>query len=186
MFSDRKRFISTILLLQVSYIIVSNFRYLQNGSSMMRGFSFNINLVLLIAGLSLMALKENSLPVEKIKKSIPDALKKIMIKGKKETTFILEKDIIFVEKVNSLSIIHCRGEQSHKTKMSLKDIECEFGEGFLRLHRSYIVNSKLINKITDLGNRSYSISFQDTPQTALMSRYKYQEYKDVLAQPMNE
>jgi DNA-binding LytR/AlgR family response regulator len=153
---------------------------------MVRDFSFNINLVLLIAGLSLMALKENSLPVDKIKKSIPESLKKIMIKGKKDTTFILEKDIFFVEKEKNLSILHCRGEQSHKTKMSLKDIESELGEGFLRLHRSYIVNIKLINKIIDLGNRSYSISFQDTTQTALMSRYKYQEYKTVLAQLIQE
>lgn len=123
----------------------------------------------------------NTLAGEIIKNNMADPPAKIMIKSKKDTLYLVEQDIIFVERVYSDTFIHCRNGQVYQTRHSLSELERKLGKYFLRLHKSYIVNLKLIKKIADQGNRSFCISFHDTEKNALMSRYKFEEYKNVLA-----
>lgn len=105
---------------------------------------------------------------------------KIMIKAREGILYLFDKNIIFVERVESDTYLHCRENQRYTTRSSLTEMEAKLGKSFLRLHRSYIVNLALISKIVDQGNRSFCIYFHDTLKTALMSRYKYERYKDVL------
>ncbi len=122
----------------------------------------------------------NTLAGEIIKKSMLSDGVKIMIKTKKGILYLFEKDILFIERVEKDTYLHCRENQAYTTRSSLTEMERKLGRSFLRLHRSYIVNLAFISQIVDQGNRSFRIDFHGTLKTALMSRYKYERYKDVL------
>jgi two-component system LytT family response regulator len=101
----------------------------------------------------------------------------LVIKLKNETIHIRKKDIVFIEVQNNISFIHTR-EDIFKAQQALGEFEEILGEDFLRVHKSFIVRLDQINKIRQIFDRSYEIEFFDYPQKALMSRYKYREYKE--------
>jgi len=70
-------------------------------------------------------------------------------KGVKEAIFLrtayrmrkfLLKDILFVEGMKEYVKVQARGEDYFLVYMRMKEIEEQLGEGFLRIHRSFIVN----------------------------------------------
>ena len=100
----------------------------------------------------------------------------LVIKHKNEIHHIWPGDIIFIEIQNNLSYIHTK-EGIFESYLSLAEFEMMLDRNFLRVHKSFIVNLKQIKQTRGIFDRSYEIEFYGYDQKALMSRYKYPEYK---------
>ncbi|MBA1335195.1 MAG: hypothetical protein HPY66_0817 [Firmicutes bacterium] len=65
--------------------------------------------------------------------------------------------------------------------MFLNELEGILPQNFLRVHKSFIVNTDKIKKIREVSRRSYEIEFYNYNKTAHMSRYKYKEHKELFS-----
>lgn len=92
---------------------------------------------------------------------------------------IIKEEVLFVEADNGKSLIHTR-RGIFSVRSTLDHMENQLGEGFLRVHRSFIVNSKEISTVRYMHDRSYEIEFLNYDAKALMSRYKSQIYYNML------
>ncbi|MDD4411940.1 MAG: LytTR family DNA-binding domain-containing protein [Syntrophomonas sp.] len=101
----------------------------------------------------------------------------LALKNRYETMHINKNDILFIEARRHRAVIHTLGNHLELNK-SLDELETMLGSGFLRVHRSYIVNLKKIKKTKEIVDRSYEIEFCDCPKTAFMSRTYYSHYKE--------
>ncbi|MEG6615972.1 LytTR family DNA-binding domain-containing protein [Peptococcaceae bacterium 1198_IL3148] len=108
---------------------------------------------------------------------------RILIKSKNEIIFVSLQDILFVEKLDKKSFIHTCNNVIEAND-TLTELENTLRDGYLRVHKSYIVNLAKVKKIKDIGNRSYVIQFDGTDKVAYMSRYKFEEYKDKFFTPL--
>lgn len=95
---------------------------------------------------------------------------------------IKKEEILFAEAERGKSVIHTR-RGVFVVRSSLEQISRQLGEGFLRVHRSFIVNIKEISQVRSMHDRSYEIEFLNYHEKALMSRYKSQLYYDIVRKP---
>lgn len=81
-----------------------------------------------------------------------------------------KQDIIFAERTGrSTTIITTNGEFS--TYQSLNEIEKELtASHFLRSHRAFIINISYIQNFSLYTKHSYSVMFQSTEKTALITK----------------
>ncbi len=77
-------------------------------------------------------------------------------------------------------------KQSVPLKRNLTELENELPSQFVRIHKSYIANVNNVSKITEVGNRSYEVSFYDSEQVALMSRYKAENFFKIIKEACND
>ncbi len=100
----------------------------------------------------------------------------IILRNNDQLVHIHKKDLIFVEADRHKSILYTKTGSLESNK-SLNELEEMLGFGFLRVHRSYIVNLAMIKCVKEILDRSYEIEFIDYPKAALMSRHHYRGYK---------
>lgn len=100
--------------------------------------------------------------------SIPD---KYVIKSKGEVILLDYDQIRFFEKDGKKLYIHIENE-THTVNESVKTLMTKIPKSFVRVHNSYVVNTKYISKIVEVGNRSYQIIFDNYEKVAHMSRYR--------------
>lgn len=104
---------------------------------------------------------------------------KLAVKGKEEILFVDIKDIVFVERISGATRIVTK-DGDYNTSQSLTDVEKKLNtRDFIRCHRSYIINLSKISKLTQYGRWTYSVSFRDCTETALMTHYNYDKIKDM-------
>lgn len=104
---------------------------------------------------------------------------KLAVKGKEEILFIDIKDIVFIERINGTTRIVTR-DGIYNTSLPLTDVEKKLNTvDFIRCHRSYIINLSKIIKLTQYGRWTYSVSFRDCTETALMTHYNYEKIKEM-------
>ncbi|TEB05790.1 Transcriptional regulatory protein YpdB [Pelotomaculum schinkii] len=101
---------------------------------------------------------------------------KMMFKAGNEIFMIAPGEILFIEKRDKVSLIHTGGNV-YRVQQTLGELEEKLGDNFSRVHRSFIVNLNKVSRIEEVSNRSYEIGFAGYGKTALMSRYKFKEYK---------
>ncbi|WP_430886067.1 LytR/AlgR family response regulator transcription factor [Fusibacter sp. JL216-2] len=106
---------------------------------------------------------------------------RLLVKTKKEIHWIPFKKIIFIEKLHKDVYIHTE-DDAISVRQNICDIHALLPEGFLRVHKSYIVNADHITKIVEHGDRSYEIYFLSCEKTAYMSRYQAPVLLDKLDQ----
>ncbi|MDD3239613.1 MAG: LytTR family DNA-binding domain-containing protein [Lachnospira sp.] len=104
---------------------------------------------------------------------------KLAIKGKEEILFVNVQSILFIERINgSTRIVTTEG--TYNTSMSLSDVYEKLNPNtFMRSHRSYIINTSRIEKLTQYGRWTYSIAFQNAKETALMTHENYEKLKEM-------
>lgn len=131
--------------------------------------------------INIMKFKEtlNSL-IKKIqeKNHFKNNMAKIAVKNNNEILFVLFNEILFFEKQGKDIKIQTNKNSFLYKNHTLNELENKLPKNFIRVHQSFIVNKDKIRKIRDLGNRSYEIVFEDTNETALMSRYKFEKLKN--------
>ncbi|MDF9408094.1 LytTR family DNA-binding domain-containing protein [Pelotomaculum isophthalicicum JI] len=105
-----------------------------------------------------------------------DNSNQIMLKCGHGIVLVEKENIIFVEKLGKKSIVHTtRG--SFETAHSLVTFEKSLNKpNFFRCHKSFIINVKLVEKISPYADRAYEISFYNYNQTVTMRREKFEEF----------
>ncbi|MCH4890644.1 LytTR family transcriptional regulator [Acidaminobacter sp. JC074] len=100
--------------------------------------------------------------------AVPD---KFVVKIKNEVILKDYDEIIFFEKDAKKLFVHLEDDVL-TVQESIKVLMTRVPDNFVRVHNSYVVNTKYISKITEVGNRSYHIQFENYDKVALMSRYR--------------
>lgn len=104
---------------------------------------------------------------------------RLLIKGKDRMDFIDKDEIIFAERIDNSTDIHTVSGL-YKTSASLADLEQKLtAPGFMRCHKSYIINISMITKIEPYGRWTYTVKFKGTENTALITAEKYNELKEM-------
>jgi two-component system LytT family response regulator len=107
--------------------------------------------------------------------------KRIVVQsGRQELVFLVPSEIFFFERQGKTTLVHTRNGV-YELARSLSNLTESLPKEFLRTHKSYIDNINRIRKVRNIGNRSWEIIFQGYDKPALMSRYKYEEYKELFA-----
>lgn len=102
---------------------------------------------------------------------------KLMIKSKEEIYFVDVSEILFVERVQGNTRVITMGME-YQTSMSLSEIEEKLDPKiFMRSHRSYIIQLGKISKMTQYGRWTYSVNFEGTKETALMTYENFEQIK---------
>ncbi|MEN6390429.1 MAG: LytTR family transcriptional regulator DNA-binding domain-containing protein [Syntrophomonas sp.] len=103
----------------------------------------------------------------------------LSIKTKGSLVNVVKDEVLFIEADSGKCLIHTR-RGIFSVRSTLDNMERQLGEGFLRVHRSFIVNVKAISQVRYMHDRTYEIEFLNYNAKALMSRYKSQIYYDML------
>ena len=102
---------------------------------------------------------------------------KLLIKVKEQISFVDKKDIIMVERVESVTQIITKDE-TYRTSIGLGEIEEKLStKEFMRCHKSYIINLSMISKIESYGRWTYIVKFRGIESTALITAQNYEELK---------
>lgn len=102
---------------------------------------------------------------------------KLLIKGKDRAYFVDVAEIILVERLEGATNIITRAD-SYRTSVSLTEMEEKLkGQGFMRCHKSYLINMSKISRVEPYGRWTYIVKFQETDATALMTAQNYEELK---------
>jgi DNA-binding LytR/AlgR family response regulator len=121
--------------------------------------------------------RDNQIKVIKGKTQLPE---KISVKGRDSTTFIKIKDILYIESLDSKTILVTK-----KEKVTSKEI-LQFWQkellnvGFLRCHRSYIVNTDYVYRIQKILGNVYELLLDFENVTIPVSRTNVQSVKEYL------
>lgn len=111
---------------------------------------------------------------ENIKKTL------LTIEYNKETYFIDTEKIIFLTRQNNNTIIYTI-EDDYTTNKSLSSLESKLPSlTFIRTHKSFVVNLKYVDKISNYGRWTYLITFRNSNLKALLTRNIYLQLKDNL------
>ena len=87
--------------------------------------------------------------LSKCVKLFADSLRFVEVLSDRMTVRVLLKDILYLEILNHTCLIHTLSE-TIKSYRPLSEIECQLDrESFLRTHRSYIVNMRYIEDVTE-------------------------------------
>lgn len=100
----------------------------------------------------------------------------LIIKNKNGIYHLHKERIKFIEIHNNLALIHS-ADGLFESHLTLAEFEEILDPRFFRVHKSYIVNLRQVKQTRGIFDRSYEIEFYDYEPKALMSRYKYPEYK---------
>ena len=86
--------------------------------------------------------------------------------------------IIFARAEEGEVVVHAIDGRYH-TRWSLGELERKLASfGFIRPHRSYLVNSNHVREVIPWFNRSYNLIMDDTDKTRIpVSRHQLQELK---------
>jgi len=110
-----------------------------------------------------------------------DGSSKLVVKTGTEILVINYSDILFFEKYNKNTMIHTN-EHVYECHENLKHLLIKLPDYFFRVHSSFIVNFNNAKTITDIGNRTYQISFGKKDAYAIMSRKRSE---DILEHALN-
>lgn len=117
------------------------------------------------------------LPAEKetfryMKQILEQKQDRLITQGKHNQTYVIWiKEILYMEAVNTDCVIHCLNREI-LSKESISDMEKKIGEDFIKIHRSFIVNSKYITSI----DRYHLVVRQETKLP--IPQKKYREIKE--------
>ncbi|WP_413374910.1 LytR/AlgR family response regulator transcription factor [Alkalihalobacillus sp. 1P02AB] len=113
--------------------------------------------------------------INRLKKEEVVEKKKLVLKQKNEIHFIEKEKIIFVERTGRQTTI-VTSKEVHTTYMTLNDLEKELANpNFLRSHRGFIINVQHVKNFSIYTKNSYSVIFQSTKKTALITKAKLDE-----------
>ena len=105
---------------------------------------------------------------------------RILIKNNREIYFINPFEILFVERELRKTVIHSVNGKYFTTE-PLHELEKKLGQNFFRCHRSFIINTDRIERITPIADRLYEVSFYNYPHRVTMRRQKLEELCAIMA-----
>ena len=123
--------------------------------------------------------KKADIPSEKAREKLHEK-DKILIKGKESVRFFDKDDIIFVERENNATILYTADAEPFTTSMAISELEEKLSDtGFLRSHKSYLINVSKIKSIEPYGRWTYVVKFKGTQKDALITKEHFEEIKQI-------
>lgn len=120
---------------------------------------------------------DNQIKVIKGKSDLPE---KISVKGNNSTTFTKIKDIIYIESLSGKTFLVTKKEKL-ESKEKLQFWQKELSEvGFLRCHRSYIVNMEYVYRIKRILGSAYELLLDYKEIIIPVGKTNLQEVKQYL------
>jgi two-component system LytT family response regulator len=89
--------------------------------------------------------------------------------------FVRTLDISYFSAEEKYVTIHTKDGKTYLCDFPLKSLEDKLGEKFLRIHRSLLVNVKLIKELDKHFSSRYVVKMDDICQTKLISGRNYCE-----------
>ena len=109
---------------------------------------------------------------EYVKKLLTQKRERLITCGKHDQTYVIRNiDIVYIEAKNTDSVIHCL-HRDILSRESISDLEKKVGEGFIKTHRSFIVNSRYIT-----GIKRYQLAVSQGIELPIPEK-KYREIKE--------
>lgn len=99
-------------------------------------------------------------------------LHKVVVRGDKSTYYLEPQDIIFIERIGRKSHVHMR-DKVIDINESIGELIAVLPDNFYQTHRSYIVNTDYLYKITKTGD-TYVGCLKCTEQKVYISKNKIQ------------
>ncbi|MFA5524562.1 MAG: LytTR family DNA-binding domain-containing protein [Tissierellales bacterium] len=110
------------------------------------------------------------------KQSVSD---KLIVKNKDGMNFIDVDSIILIQREGKSTVLYT-SDNRYTTSEGLSDIEERLGKlTFFRCHKSYLINTSKIIKISPYGRWTYIVHFKDIENDALITHKKYEELKKI-------
>lgn len=104
---------------------------------------------------------------------------KLIIKNKDGINFIDIDSIILIQREGKSTVLYT-SDNRYTTSEGLSDIEERLGKlNFFRCHKSYLINTSKIVKISPYGRWTYIVQFKDIENDALITHKKYEELKKI-------
>ncbi|HNY01928.1 MAG TPA: LytTR family transcriptional regulator DNA-binding domain-containing protein [Bacteroidales bacterium] len=101
-----------------------------------------------------------SAPVQNLVKALeenPEFLMRIAVKSRHKVTVIPVEEIVYLEAEGDYVMIHTK-DARHLKEKTMKYFETHLDPGqFIRIHRSYIVNAKFIDRIEYYDKENYAV-----------------------------
>lgn len=117
---------------------------------------------------------------EYVKKLLSQNRSRLIAYGKHDRTYVIRnKDIVYIEAENTDSVIHCLNRDI-LSRESISDLEKKVGEGFIKTHRSFIVNSRYIT-----GIKRYQLAISQGIELPIPEK-KYREIKEKVLRAVNQ
>lgn len=108
--------------------------------------------------------------VERVVKKYEISSQTYVIVGRHSTVRLNVKQIIFIEKEQKNAIFHTL-DGTYVSSDTIEKIESNLKKyGFIRTHKSYIINPGFVTKVEKWADRAYQISFGLVDKVALVSR----------------
>ncbi|WP_425445833.1 LytTR family transcriptional regulator DNA-binding domain-containing protein [Dethiothermospora halolimnae] len=82
----------------------------------------------------------------------------LIIKKKKDLSLIPLSNILYIEKFGNISVIKTK-QHEFEVRITLKDLVTLLPQYFIRSHRSYIINTRLVTKLKHMKNDLYKVVF---------------------------
>lgn len=105
---------------------------------------------------------------------------KLLIRGKERSCLVDVAEIIFAERSDKATNI-VTDTECYRTSISLSDLEEKLPKGFMRCHKSYLVNLSKITRMEPYGRWTYLVRFRGTSETALMTARSYEEVRQMFS-----
>ena len=107
-----------------------------------------------------------------VKRLLRQKRRRLIVCGKNDQTHVIwNKEIVYIEAENTESVIHCL-HRDILSRESISKLEEKLGEGFIKFHRSFIVNSRYIISI-----RRYHLVIYQGIELPIPEK-KYREIKE--------
>jgi two-component system LytT family response regulator len=107
-----------------------------------------------------------------IGRAAPSRMERIVIKNGKEVTFVRVRDIDWIESADFYACIHV-DSSTHVLRRSLSELEADLSSaGFVRIHRSTIVNMSRVQRLVTNDGGEYEIELGDRTRLKLSRRYR--------------
>ncbi len=106
-----------------------------------------------------------------------NAAKYLSVRERGEITLLPISDITILKKCDDYVEIKLSNGKSHLHSKTLQQLELVLPESFLRIHKSYIVDSKLIQKINVYGGGKYEAALTNG-DILPVSRERYKDIKE--------
>jgi two-component system LytT family response regulator len=86
----------------------------------------------------------------------PKSIERFVVRHAGRIVFVAVEQIDWIEAADNYVYLHA-GSESHLIRGSLKTIESRLGPGFVRIHRSAIVNASRIRSLKPLSHGDYDV-----------------------------
>ena len=117
---------------------------------------------------------------EYVRKLLSQNRRRLIACGKHDQTYVIRNiDIVYIEAKNTDSVIHCLNRDI-LPRESISNLEKKVGEGFIKTHRSFIVNSRYIT-----GIKRYQLTISQGIELPIPEK-KYRNIKEKILCTVNQ